>query len=157
MKKYILFFLTILVFSGCGAGHGPAPFGSTAIFNPSSISVTGNAVDPVGFAPAIITATVKDANGKELYNARLHFIFSFSTSPSETVLSDNGLTLMDLVTLNDGTTLVNEYLQDTNTSGNAVLNMRILAGGGLAYSGNLLVYDSAGKLLATAVITVTSS
>jgi hypothetical protein len=160
MRKYILFLSLIIIFAGCGASGGPTPYGSTAVFNPASISLQGNTADAWGWAPATITVTVKDVAGKELYNARLHIIFSVEKYPSQTVLADNGLSITDLVTLQINETtfesLLHEHVQDTNNAGNVLLNMRILGNAGLDYSGKLLVYDEAGTLLTTADITVTS-
>lgn len=150
MKKYIMLLLALVMFAGCGAGGGATPPGSTALFNPTSISVEGLAASPVSSFKGFFTLNVKDPNGNDLESAKIHFIFQFTKLPAAGVATES------LVTWDGTNSSLFEFVDNTNASGNIVLQLSIQGNGGLSYQGNLYAYDDLGKLLATAVVTVTS-
>lgn len=149
MKKYILLLLCLIALSGCGAGGGSAPPGSTiTIATPDTVTNTNPTIEQGNQSLQII---VKDSNGNGVKNAKISIKFVYTTTPDQNIISD----LSSIVTLCDGTYIVNTVVdRETDDWGGYNLCISYQNGGGLSYSGTINVYS--GDQVATATFIVST-
>lgn len=153
MKRYILFFLCLIVLAGCGADGGSAPPGSS-ISMTSPASVTNSNTD-VQTESQILKVTVTDSEGDGVRHAKISIKFVFTSLPDQNIISD----FPSVVTLCDGTRINNPVDRETDDWGVYNLCISYQTGGkdqegngGLSYTGEISVLT--GDLVATASLSV---
>lgn len=77
MKKYILLLLCLIALSGCGAGGGSAPPGSTITIQPSSVDVEYAGTDFEHYQDFIIN--LKDSEGTPIYDGKITISYIWAT------------------------------------------------------------------------------
>jgi hypothetical protein len=150
MKKFFLIMVCLVVFSGCGANGGDPPPGTpVTVFLPlTSVTGGGPSTDRQSLQVTVGTSDVP------VIDAAVTLTGGFTTAPTDAMLTANGLSLDNVVTLCDGTPLVGGQVQlpTTNDLGQTSACIQYAEGNGLSYTFQFTVYS--GSESATATLSV---
>jgi hypothetical protein len=142
MKRVISVVLCLsafLVFYGCSGSGSDAPSGAVVTLSPSDKITVESASGTIVTASQSFQVAVKDSkatNAPGVRDVTFTISFTFSNPPAQQILPD----LASAVTLCDGSRIVGTPVgKITDGQGNYNLCILYKAGGGLAYSGSLVV------------------
>jgi len=130
----------LLVFCGCSGSGSGAPSGAVMTLTPSDKPITvESASSTIETASQTFQVSVKDSkatNAPGVRDVTFSISFGFANPPDTNILSD----ATSAVTLCDGTRIIGTPVERmTDGEGNYNLCIMYKAGGGLTYSGNLVV------------------
>ncbi|MDA8241621.1 MAG: hypothetical protein M0Z67_14805 [Nitrospiraceae bacterium] len=142
MKKavFAVICLTVLmIISGCSGSGSDAPSGAVMTLTPSEKITVESASSTIESASQTFHVAVKDSkatNAPGVRDVTFSISFGFANPPDTNILSDAA----GAVTLCDGTRIVGTpVVRTTDNKGNYDLCILYKSGGGLAYSGSLVV------------------